>query len=55
MVATGQYSSVAEASRAIVRETERLDPRPEEVHAYAAGHAVYRALYPALKPLFPAM
>jgi xylulokinase len=48
MVATGQYSSVAEASRAIVRETERLEPRPEEARSYAAGHAVYRSLYPAL-------
>jgi xylulokinase len=55
MVATGQYSSVAEASRAIVRETECLEPRPEDVHLYAAGHAVYRSLYPTLKPLFPAM
>jgi xylulokinase len=55
MVATSQYSSAAEASHAIVRETECLEPRPEQVQVYAVGHAVYRSLYPVLKPLFPAM
>ncbi len=54
MVATGEYSSVEEACRAIVREHDIIEPRREEVKVYAAGHAVYRSLYPALKPLFPA-
>jgi xylulokinase len=53
MVATGEYSSVEEACRAMVREHDITEPRPEEAKVYAGGHAVYRSLYPALKPLFP--
>jgi len=53
MVATGEYSSVEEACRAMVREHDIMEPRPEEAKVYAGGHAVYRSLYPALKPLFP--
>ena len=55
MVATGEYSSVLEACRAIIREQEVVEPREEEAKIYAGGHAVYRSLYPALKPLFPRM
>jgi xylulokinase len=55
MVATGEYSSVPEACGAIVRDQEIVEPRREEAKIYAAGHAVYRSLYPALKPLFPTM
>jgi xylulokinase len=52
MVATGEYSSVLESCRAIVRERDILEPREEEAKIYAAGHAVYCSLYPALKPFF---
>ena len=55
MVATGEYSSVEEACRAMVRERDIIEPRREESKVYAAGHAVYRSLYPALNPLFPRM
>jgi xylulokinase len=55
MVATGEYSSVLEACRAIIRERDVIQPRREEAKIYAGGHAVYRSLYPALKPLFPIM
>ncbi len=55
MVATGEYSSVLEACRAMVRERDFVEPRAEETKTYSAGHAVYRSLYPALKPLFPSM
>jgi xylulokinase len=55
MVATGEYSSVLEACQAIVRERDTVEPRSEESKIYAAGHAVYRSLYPALRPLFPKM
>jgi xylulokinase len=55
MVATGEYSSVEEACRAVVRERDAVEPRAGESNLYAAGHAVYRSLYPALKPLFPRM
>jgi xylulokinase len=53
MVATGEYSSVLEACRAVVRERDVVQPRSGEARVYAAGHAVYRSLYPALRPLFP--
>ena len=52
MVATGEYSSVKEACRAIVRERDIVEPRGEEAKVYSAGHGVYRSLYPALKPAF---
>jgi xylulokinase len=52
MVATGEYLSVREACGAIVRERDIVEPRSEEAKIYADGHAVYRSLYPALKPLF---
>ena len=55
MVATGEYASVLEACRAIIREQDVVEPRGAEAKLYAAGHAVYRSLYPALKPLFPRM
>jgi len=55
MVATGEYPTVEEACRAIVRESDVIEPRAEAAKVYAAGHAVYRSLYPALKQLFPKM
>jgi len=55
MVATGEYCSVPEACGAIVRDQDSVEPRCEEAKIYAAGHAVYRSIYPALKPLFPKM
>jgi xylulokinase len=55
MVATGEYSSVPEACGAIVRDQDAVEPRCEEAKIYAAGHKVYRSIYPALKPLFPMM
>jgi xylulokinase len=55
MVATGEYASVAEACQAIVQDRETIEPRQEEAGIYAAGHELYRSMYPALKPLFPLM
>ncbi len=52
MVATGEYPSVREACGAMVRERDIVEPREEETKIYAEGHAVYRSIYPALKPLF---
>ncbi len=54
MVGTGAFASVPEACRATVRAVETLTPGPDRP-TYAAGHRVYRSLYPALKPLFPSM
>ena len=55
MVATGEYSSVPDAGAAIVRDHETQQPRDQETRIYAEGHALYRSMYPALKPLFPKM
>ena len=52
MVGTGAYATVPEVCRAAIRETDSISPRPAEAAHYAAAHRVYRALYPALKPVF---
>jgi len=51
-VGTGVYSSVPEACRAVIRETGVLMPRPHEAQLYRRGHEVYKALYPALRPVY---
>jgi xylulokinase len=55
LVGTGEYASVGEVCSATIRESASLDPRAGESAVYAAGHRQYRALYPALKPIFGAM
>lgn len=52
MVGTGEYASVPEVCRAVIRETESLEPRPTEAALYANAHRTYKALYPALKAAF---
>ena len=54
-VGCGEYASVREAADAIVRITGTVKPDPEAVARYDARYETYRALYPALKPLFPQM
>jgi xylulokinase len=51
-VGTGEYSSVPEICRAVIRERESLAPRPRESALYAEAHPIYRALYPALRAIF---
>ncbi len=51
MVGTGAYSSVPEVCRNVIRETGSIAPRAGEVELYQNGHGVYRAIYPALKPV----
>ncbi len=55
LVGTGAYTSVPEACRAAIREVDSVCPRPAEAAVYARGWQTYRALYPALKPLYPKM
>jgi xylulokinase len=52
MVGTGAFGSVPEACRAVIREVDSLVPRPHEMHIYARGYEVYKALYPSLRPLY---
>jgi xylulokinase len=55
MVGTGEYISVPEACAATIREAYAVEPRVTESAVYARGHAVYRALYPALRQLYGRM
>jgi xylulokinase len=50
-VAAGTFADVHEAVAATVRVTERIDPDPEWVGAYAQGYDRFRSLYPAVQPL----
>ncbi|MCC7497086.1 MAG: xylulokinase [Bryobacterales bacterium] len=52
MVGTGVYSSVPEACKATIREVSSVGPRPHESQRYQRGHEVYRAMYPALRPVY---
>ncbi|MCS7313847.1 MAG: xylulokinase [Bryobacterales bacterium] len=52
LAGTGPYSSVPEVCRVAIREVEALEPREAESQFYARGHAVYRALYPALREIY---
>jgi xylulokinase len=54
-VGTGLWKDVPEACNAVIRETERLKPDRKARTYYRKAHATYQALYPALKPLFPAI
>ena len=55
MVGTGEYDSVPEACAATIREADSVEPRAAEAALYKRGHEVYRALYPALRPLYGRM
>jgi xylulokinase len=52
MVGTGEFATVPEACRATVREAEATAPRTAESMTYARGYQIYRALYPALQPIY---
>jgi xylulokinase len=52
LAGTGEYGSVPEVCRAVIREVEAIAPRPGDAAFYAKGHRVYQSLYPALKPVF---
>src|SRR5919202_2957935 len=54
-VGAGVYPDVAAAVDATVATAGSVDPDPQAVAAYDKGYAVYRALYPALKPAFNAL
>jgi xylulokinase len=48
----GEHGTVQEVCRAAIRETESVAPDPAEAAFYQKAAPIYRALYPALKPLF---
>src|SRR5438876_8059206 len=51
-VASGVYVSVRQACEITVRVVDRTEPRPELESVYTRAYEKYRALYPALKPIF---
>lgn len=54
-VGTGVWSSVPQACKAAIRETQKLRPNRKFVRAYADGHAQYQRLYAALEDEFTCM
>lgn len=51
-VGAGWYPTVPDATDALVTATPIAAPGPDR-DRYAEAHAIYRDLYPALRPLFP--
>jgi len=50
-VRAGTFADAHDAVERCVQVTERIEPEPEWVEAYAQGHARYRLLYPTLSQL----
>ncbi len=55
LVGTGRYASVPDVCRTAVREVDSVSPDPAAAETYRRGHNMYRALYPALRPLYAEM
>lgn len=51
-VACGEYSSVKDACDKLIEVTSSVKPNSEIVSRYNSRYEVYRALYPALKPIY---
>lgn len=55
MVGCGEYSTVQAAADAVVRVRETVQPDAAVSARYEERYAAFRALYPALKGVFPAL
>src|SRR5262249_19692001 len=55
LAGAGEHGSVSDVCRLTIRETESTSPFALDAERYAAGHRVYQALYPALKPMYRAV
>ena len=55
MVGAGEYATVPEACRAIIRTGKVQDPIPENTAAYKPVYELYTKIYPALKENFAAL
>lgn len=51
-VGSGRWSSVPQACQEVIKITGQVIPRSEDVEQYSRAYAIYRELYPALKPIF---
>lgn len=54
-VGAGVYRDVDEAVAASVATTDTLEPDHQAIPVYDAGYAIYRTLYPTLRPTFDAL
>jgi xylulokinase len=54
MVGSGEFGSVPEACRALIRETDSVSPDGDAAF-YAKAHRIYGGLYSALQPTFAAI
>jgi xylulokinase len=54
-VGSGAYTSVPEATRAIIKVKDQSRPNKKSAAFYAQHYEKYASLYPALKPHFPAL
>jgi xylulokinase len=52
MTGSGHFGSVVEACHAAIREQQRVEPDGDLAATYRRGYPTFRALYPALKPVF---
>jgi xylulokinase len=52
LVGSGEFASVPEVCRAVIREVDSVEPQAPAAGLYRRGHAVYQALYPALRPIY---
>lgn len=50
-VACGEYATVADCAKALVKVKSETKPDPELVQKYNARYAAWKHFYPALKPL----
>ena len=52
MVAAGEYATVEDAAKAIVKIEKTEEPDPELVAKYEEKYQQFRNIYPAMKPVF---
>lgn len=52
-VACGEYASVEECAKKLVQVEKTVAPDPELTAKYEERYRKFRAIYPALKPIFP--
>jgi xylulokinase len=49
---TGAHGTIEECCRIAIREIDSVEPQADAAREYSKLHAVYQAIYPALKPIY---
>jgi xylulokinase len=52
LAGSGDGGSVEDVCRVAIRETDSVSPIAADAAVYRKGHAIYQALYPALRPIY---